>query len=223
MKRLGYLSLITLVLTVTWLVLLIASLSRAGPLDTFEQVLAYVAQLDALFYLSYINSALIVVPIAILFCVLYRRYRETAPYSTLVGLVFVPVYATLNLFAYLSQITIVPGLMALRQQPEYQAAADVLLRQMIQQWPESGVAFFNGLAYAVLGIPSIIFGVLMFRQTPLLKWAGVLLALNGAACILGVVGFLTRGDLLSMGTVAGGVLFLLALIPMSRLAFLEIR
>jgi hypothetical protein len=40
-----------------------------------------------------------------------------------------------------------------------------------------------------LGIPSIIFGVLMFRQTRALKWAGVLLALNGAACILGVMGF----------------------------------
>ena len=223
MKRLGIVSLITLVLTATWLALLIASMASAGPLDTFEQVLAYVARLDAVFYLSYINSALIVVPVAMLFCELYRRYREAAPYGALVGLVFVPVYATLNLFAYLSQITVVPGLVALQQQPEYQAAADVLLRQMIQQWPESGVAFFNGLAYAVLGIPSIIFGVLMFKQTPPLKWAGVLLALNGAVCILGVVGFLTRSDLLSLGTLAGGVLFLLALIPMSRLAFLETR
>jgi hypothetical protein len=217
-KRLGYLSLITLVLTVTWLVLLIASVSTARPLDTFDRVLAYVTRLDALFYLSYINSALIIVPAAMLFCELYHRYREAAPYGALVGLIFVPVYAALNLFAYLSQITVVPGLLALRQQPEYQAAADVLLRQMIQQWPESGVAFFNGLAYAVLGIPSIIFGVLMFKQTPILKWAGVLLALNGAACILGVIGILTHSDL-SVGTPAGGVLFLLALIPMSWLAF----
>ncbi len=156
-----------------------------------------------------------------LFCELYRRHREAAPYGSLVGLVFVPVYAVLNLFAYLSQITIVPSLIALRQQPEYQAAADVFLRQMIQQWPQSGVAFFNDLAYAVLGIPSIIFGILMFRNTSPLKLAGVLLALNGAAGILGVVGFLTRSNLLNMGTVAGGVLFLLALIPMGRLAFVE--
>jgi hypothetical protein len=223
MKRLGYVSLITLVLTVTWLALLIASMAGAGPLDTFDRVLAYAARGDALFYLSYINSALIVVPAAMLFCELYRRYREMVPYGALVGLIFVPVYAALNLFAYLSQITVVPGLVALRQQPEYQAAADVLLRQTIQSWPESGVAFFNGLAYAVLGIPSIVFGLLMFRHTPPLKLAGVLLALNGAACILGVIGFLTRSDLLGMGTVAGGILFLLALVPMSRLAFLGTR
>ena len=59
----------------------------------------------------------------------------------------------------------------------------------------------------------------MFRRTPPLKSAGLLLALNGAACILGVVGFLARSDLLSLGTVAGGALFLLALVPMSALAF----
>ncbi len=74
-----------------------------------------------------------------------------------------------NLFVYLSQVTVVPSLIALRQQPEYQAAVDVLLRQVIQQWPESGAAFFNGLAYAMLGIPSLVFGALMFRQTPPLK------------------------------------------------------
>ena len=74
----------------------------------------------------------------------------------------------------------------------------------------------------MLSIPPIIFGVWMFRRTPPLKLTGALLALNGAVCILGVVGFLTRSDLLGLGTVAGGVLFLLALIPMSRLAFLEI-
>ena len=141
MKRLGIVSLITLVLTATWLALLIASMASAGPLDTFDQVLAYVARLDAVFYLSYINSALIVVPVAMLFCDLYRRYREAAPYGALVGLVFVPVYATLNLFAYLSQITFVPGLIALRQQPEYQAAVDVLLRQMIQRGPNLALPF----------------------------------------------------------------------------------
>jgi hypothetical protein len=222
MKRLGYLSLITLVLTAIWLVLLIAGTAGAGPLDTFEHVLAYVSRLDALFYFTYLNAALIVVAATALFCGLYRCYREVAPDWALVGLVFVPVYAAFNLFAYLSQVSIVPRLVALRQQPEYRAAADLLLRQMIQQWPESAVAFFNGLAYASLGIPSIIFGLLMFREKPPLKVAGALLALNGVACILGMVGFLTRSAPLSLGTVAGGVLFLLALAPMSLMVFKEV-
>jgi len=219
MKRLGYLSLLTLLVTIIWLVLLITGIASAGPQDTFDQILAYVSRLDALFYMTYINAAFIVFAAVLLFCELYRHYREAAPYWTLAGLAFIPVYATFNLFAYLSQVSIVPGLIVLRQQPEYKIIADVLLRQMIQQWPESGVAFFNSLAYAILGIPSIIFGVLMVRQTPKLKLAGILLAVNGAACILGVIGLLLHNDLLSMGTLAGGVLFLLALIPMSLLAF----
>jgi hypothetical protein len=219
MKRLGYLSLITLIVTAIWLVLLIAGMAGAGPLDTFEHVLAYVSRLDALFYLTYLNAGLIVVAATALFCDLYRRYHEAAPDWALVGLVFVPVYAALNLFVYLSQVSVVPSLVALRQQPEYHAAADLLLRQMIQQWPESGVAFFNDLAYAVLGIPSIIFGLLMFREKSPLKAAGALRALNGVACILGVVGSLMHSALLSLGTVAGGVLFLLALVPMNLMIF----
>ncbi len=54
----------------------------------------------------------------------------------------------------------------------------------------------------ILGVPSIIFGLLMFRERPLLKSAGMLPVLNGAACILGVIGFLVCNAPLSMGTVA---------------------
>jgi hypothetical protein len=78
------------------------------------------------------------------------------------------------------------------------------------------------LAYALLGIPSIIFGLLMFREKSPLKVAGALLALNGVACILGIVGFLARSAPLSLGTLAGGVLFLLALVPMSLTVFKEV-
>jgi hypothetical protein len=42
------------------------------------------------------------------------------------------VYAALDLFVYLSQVTVVPNLIALRQRSEYQAAVDVRLRQTIQ-------------------------------------------------------------------------------------------
>ena len=38
---------------------------------------------------------------------------------------------------------------------------------------------------------------------------------SGIACILGVIGFTLQSDLLSLGTVLGGVLFWLALFPMT--------
>jgi hypothetical protein len=213
---LGYLSLITFVLTLIWLILLITGIVIAGPLETYEQVLGNVSKLDWLYYLSYLNAALMVIAATLLFTGMYLYCRTLAPAAALMGLAFVPVYATLNLFVYLSQVSIVPGLIELRQTPELTAAADLLLRQMIQQLPSSGVAFFNNVAYAILGIPSILFGWLLSQQNRRLRLAGTLLALNGFACLLGIVGILVGNDLLRNGSVLGGILFLLALIPLSR-------
>ncbi len=215
-KILGVMSLICLVGTVTWIVLMIAGMASAGPQDTFEQVLVYVSRLDTLFYLAYINAAfLVTIPAVLLMTGLYDYCKPILPTWARLGVVFVPIYGTMNLFAYLSQITLVPALVRLRQTSDYQAICDVLLRLTIQQWPESAVAFFNGLAYAVLGIPSIIFGIALVKHQHPQRIAGVLLALNGVACILGIIGWLVGSELLGNGALVGGMLYLLALPVMS--------
>ena len=209
------LSLLTLLGTVLWLVLMIAG---GVPPATFEGVLAKVSRLDALFYLTYLNAAfLVTIPATLLMAALYPMCRPYLPeWAALDGLVFVPVYSVLNLFAYLSQVTLVPLLVELHQQAVYQAAAEMLLRLAIQELPGSMVAFFNGLAYGILGIPSIIFGLGLYRKGGrAFRSGGILLALNGAACILGVAGALLQNALLGLGTMAGGALFLLALIPLA--------
>jgi hypothetical protein len=215
----GSLSLLTLVLTVVWLVLLIADKAASGPLDTYKQVLTHVSQLNALFYITYLNGALITLAASLLFAVLYVYLKPYSAVLAMMGLVFVPVYAVINLAVYLSQISIVPALIILQKQPELTAGAAVFLHEMIQQWPASGAAFFNNLAFAVLGIPSILYGYLLTVRGGELKWGGLLLALNGAACILGAAGSLLGSRLLASGSLVGGVLFLAALIPMSA-AFL---
>ena len=215
----GSLSLLTLVLTGFWLIFLITDRAAAGPMDTFEQVLAHVSKLNAVFYLTYFNAALITLSASLLFAVLYITLKTYSAALALMGLIFVPVYAVLNLSVYLSQISILPGLLALQKQPEMAAAAGMLLRVIVQQWPASGAAFFNNLAYAVLGIPSILYGLLLTTRGFAFKWAGILLALNGAACILGAAGSLVGNSLLASGSLVGGILFLAALVPMST-AFL---
>jgi hypothetical protein len=77
------------------------------------------------------------------------------------------------------------------------------------------VAFFNGLAYAILGIPSIILGITLVKHPRPHVWGGSLLALSGLASILGMVGSLAGNALLRSGVVLGGVLFILVLIPLS--------
>jgi len=214
-KSIGVLSLICLILTILWLVFLINGMVFAGPLGTFDQVLTHVSKLDWLFYLTYANAALITVSAVMLFAALYVHYKPAAPEWSTIGVTFVPIYGVLNLVVYLSQITIVPHLLELQTQPENQAFARFLLQQAIQQWPDSAIAGVNNLAYAVLGIPSNIFGILMTKSNPGLRVGGLLLALNGFACITGFIGVVAKNPLLSQGSLIGGVLFLLALMPMS--------
>jgi hypothetical protein len=210
-KLLGFISLFCLVGTVLWLVLLIWGTASAGPTETFEQVLAHVAKLGTVFYLTYVNAALITIGATMLFAGMYVFCRPLSSEWSAIAVVFVPVYSVLNLFAYLSQVLIVPRLLALHQMTEYQAISEFLLGQLIQQWPSSSVYVFNNLAYAVLGIPSIIFGAILFKQDPGKRLAGSLMALNGVACIMGMVGIALGNRLLGAGSLVGGVLFLFAL------------
>jgi len=139
----------------------------------------------------------------------------------MVALVFVPIYGTLNLFAYLSQITLIPALIQAASDPATSETALLLLSQTLQMLPDSTVGFFNGLAYTILGIPSIIYGrVLIGSMKRSLTISGWLLLANGIACILGVFGTVIGNRFLSMGTVMGGTLFWLALFPLT-LAFLR--
>jgi hypothetical protein len=214
-KLAALLSLICLILTVLWIGLLIADMATAGPLESFEQVAAHVSRLHGLFYATYLNVALLTVAAVALFAALYAWLKPTAPGWIVIGLVFTPIYGGLNLVAYLSQVTLIPALVTLRLDPQYTATADVLLRLTLHAWPQSAMALFNGLAYAVLGIPSMLYGALLWRLSGALRWGGLLLAFNGAACILGVIGFLTGSALLAQGVMIGGVLFLAAMFPLS--------
>jgi hypothetical protein len=182
-KLLGYISLFCLVFTVLWLILLIWGTTRTGPIANFEQVVAYVAKLDAVFYLTYVNGALITLGTTMLFAGMYVYCQPLASEWSVIALAFVPIYSVMNLFAYLSQVLIVPHVLALHQLAEYRVLSEFLLRQLIQQWPNSSVYAFNNLAYAVLGIPSIIFGVILLKQDSWKRLAGSLLVLNGVACI----------------------------------------
>lgn len=210
-RLLGWLALLCLIFTVLWLVLLVARLVSSGPMTTFELALAHTAHQDALFTLTYLNAALVTLSAAALLAGLVAAFRQSIPGWAEIAFVFVAVYATINLLVYLSQVTVVPNLLSLRAEPTLRNLAEFLLRQAIQEWPSSAVAHFNSLAYAVLGIPSLILAAPLLRMGGSLRLSGLLLALNGVACILGFGGAMAQSAWLSMGTLIGGALFLLAL------------
>jgi hypothetical protein len=217
----GILSLICLLSTLIFLVLFIADMASAGPLLTFDQVLVHTARQTSLSFWAYANVTLLTVAVTMFMAALYVYCKPASPLWSVIGLVFVPVYCLLNLFAYFSQISIVPRLLELRLMPEYQGMAEFLLRQMVQSWQASAVSIFNNTAYAILGIPSIIFGAALYRMHRSLRLGGMLLALNGAACILGVIGVVMHSPVLSWGSLVGAVFFLLALFPLTRVFLID--
>jgi hypothetical protein len=85
--------------------------------------------------------------------------------------------------------------------------------QLIQANPASLSGYINGLAYAILGIPSVLYGILMIRRNQ--KLSGIFLSLNGVFCITGIIGYLADSRIISAGVVLGGILFLLALLMMT--------
>jgi hypothetical protein len=214
-RWLGWISLVTLISVTLWLILMIWDTATAGPLDTFEQTLAHASQQSWVFTLTYLNAAVFTIAAMALMAGLYVYCRPIAPEWSRIALVFVPVYGTFNLFNYLSQITLVPTLVEATSNPEFAATARLLLKLSIQLWPSSTVGFFNSMAYAILGIPSIIFGWAMFRGNRALRVTGWLLALSGIASLLWIIGYLVGSALLSMGTIIGGVIFWLALFPLT--------
>lgn len=137
---------------------MVVDMTSAGPMETFEQAVAYASRLHSLFYVTYLNAALLTLVAVALFAALYAWLKPIAPGWAVIGLTFVPIYGVFNLAAYLSQVTLVPGLVTLRLDPHTTYMAEVLLRQTLLAWSESAGAFFNGLAYAILGIPSILYG-----------------------------------------------------------------
>ena len=218
-KLIGLLAWISFVFVTLWIVLFIISAATYGPINTLDQALGYVSRLDALFYLTYLNATIFTLLAVMMMTGLYLICKSTHPIWSIMGAVFIPIYGVINVFAYFSQILLMPVLLPLRESPGLQAAVDVVLKLTMQILPGSAVNTFNNLAYAILGIPSIIFGVILTQQAKSLRLPGVLLALNGIACMLGIVGVLLDSAILNWGSVIGGVLWWASLLPLGIALF----
>jgi hypothetical protein len=218
-KLIGIFALISFVFVTLWIVLFIISAATYGPTKTFEQALGYVSRLDALFYLTYLNATIFTLLAVMVMAGLYLICKPTHPTWSMMGAAFIPVYGVMNIFAYFSQLVLMPVLIPLRESPGLQAAVDVWLNVTMQILPGSAVNTFNNMAYAILGIPSIIFGMILYQKVKTLRIPGALLALNGVACILGVIGILMDHAILGWGSVIGGVLWWAALLPLGMVLF----
>ena len=201
------LSLIVLIVLILWVVLMIATAVQVQPDWTDSDYLDYAAKQDMIFVLNYLNAVLFTGLVIVLFGLLYLIVKDDYPVLALTGLLFVPVYGILNLVVYGSQVTILPVLFN-------NNAAQEFILQWLQLRPGSVIGMLNGLAYAILGIPSICFAITLHGRSKLGRLTGYLLILNAILCLLGIIGTVTDSSLLAFGTIAGGLLFTSAVLTL---------
>jgi hypothetical protein len=227
-RQISIVSMILALLTGIWIICMVLMMQQHGTvMATFEDAIDFVRNPGGLFYLTYLNVVVLTIFDVVLFGLLYLYFRQAYPALSLCGILFVPVYAAYNLFVYISQISVVQMIISDYDGVISEEVMQVLLGQFIQLWEHSTVAFVNNYAYAILGIPSILFGIAIYRRQPeaegrsgtgitgLNRATGILLILNALACFLGVAGIITGNHILANGSAVGGGLFFLSLVGMS--------
>ena len=221
-RTLGVLTLLVALTTTLWLALMIMIELQKGPMQTLADHVAFIENHWGLFNLNYINAGLITLfTVAMLAGYVHYCWDDNRLWA-LIAMVFLPLYGLADLVAYLSQVFIVPSLLVAYHQPSSTAFAGILLALTLHTWPGSVVGFINALAYAALGIPSLILGVLLFRKALQLRLGGVLLAVSGALSIVALIGVGVGNALLSGLVMLSGFLFLIALVPLA-IFFLKIN
>lgn len=196
--------------TALWVVLMIVTMANTPPAERLEHLAATIEVQGPLYAISYGNAALLTLFAVLFMTGLYDKCREMNPFWARIGFAFVPMYGVTNLLAYLSQVFLVPTLLALTHEPASQQTAMTLLALTIHTWPGSTIEAFNALAYALLAIPSVIFALIGLQQSRLAKLGGALLALSGVMSILAWVGVLLSVEELGALSAPGGGVFLVS-------------
>jgi hypothetical protein len=216
-RQVSLVSIVLAILTGIWIICMVLLLQQHGSvIASFEDAYDFVKDPGLLFYITYLNVVMLTIADVVLFGMLYLYFKSRFPVLSLVGLLFVPVYAAYNMFVYISQVSVVQKIISIYEGKLSEDLLQVLPGQLIQLWEHSTIAFINNYAYAILGIPSVLFGIAIFRMRQRLSRAtGLMLILSAFACLLGIIGIITGNQVLAKGSAIGGGLFFLSLIGMS--------
>ena len=214
-KHIGWLGLAVFLTTLTWIILLMLSDSTTLTPKTIDEKISMIQAEQNMYAFSYLNAGILTFFNIMFMSALYLFCKNYNEFWSTVSFVFVPIYGMANLFSYLSQVFLLPEIQELYQNPETQHFARVLLALTIHTWPGSLVESINGMAYALLGIPSIILPLIGLRKPRFLAIGGYLLITSGILSIIAFLGILTKiGYLLNL-SIFGGVVFLFSLLPIS--------
>ncbi|MCG8402033.1 MAG: hypothetical protein MJA84_10595 [Firmicutes bacterium] len=208
-KEIKKVAFILMVFTIIWVILTGISMSQVKSSWSDTEYLRWVSKPDIFYTLNYINATIFTFIAIVFYTVLFRYLYEKSKLLGLLGFVFIPVYGVLNLICYSMQITIVPSI----ANHTLISSGDILfVSQLIQSKSGTLIGFINGLAYAILGVPSIIYGYMLIKDMK--KLSVLFILLNGILCIVGIIGFMIKNNIMSNGVMLGGIVFLISLVVM---------
>jgi hypothetical protein len=223
-RSLAALTLLVSALTVVWLILLLSAELSAPSINTLDGQVTVIENRPTLFAVTYVNAVLLTLACVAMLAGYTAYFFEDSQLWSAVAAMFVPIYGLINIVVYMSQVLVVPQLVALYRTSPTAMIGETWLRLALHTWPSSATGFANVLAYAILAIPSIIFGLLLTRRSwasavprrPLAcRLGGLLLAISGLLSILALAGIITGETILSLMSPASGFVFLLGLLFIS--------
>lgn len=224
-RQLAYIVLLDLIFVSIWGISMVLDMITAGSVETIDQAFNYVTNPSIFYYMSYINAVLLTCVGTIMFVGLYLYYQSKEnSILNVIGLIFIPIYALLNIFAYGSQITIIPVLIPYLEIVEYQNVAKFTIMMFVQNYPGGTIiSIINLCAYGILGIPTVIFAKNLIEETVTLKKvSGILLGLSGLFCFVSVGSIIILAyNIAGITSIIGGFLTLVAEIPLVISLFKE--
>ncbi len=206
-KRGEQLSLVLLALLFIWGLTTIALYTQVGKGVSELEYVQYIMKTTPLFVISYVNASLITVVVVFFFFILFSVYKAKHRVVSMAAFVFVLVYGLINLFVYVSQYVYLPGLSHRLFETNLAPVDITSVYNWIHLAPGSTVGLWNSIAYALLGIPSLIFGIFLMRDKLYGRTAAYLLFANALFCLLGFVGVYYSIRVLGYGLILGGLFF----------------
>jgi hypothetical protein len=210
-KKGQIIAILLLVSTLAWLFTMVWCMGTMGGVSEKIDYVQWVMKFKISFIICYLNATVLTVLCLALFWILFQVFAKLKRGVSEIALFFLLIYGTINLVVYISQFVVLPLLAHNIFETDLSSDDIDLIYNWIQIAPGTKMANANAMAYAILGIPSIIFGLLIVKHARTGKAGGWLLMANAVFCIAGVVGIYINNNILQLGTLIGGVVFMVAI------------
>ncbi len=196
-------SLFTLILLL-WPAFMALSGGSAGSL---EEKVQEISQDGTFYYINFVIASLIAPSAVALILIVSGLYRkENKGLLDTIGIVLLIGYGILNSISYISQYSILAGLITTEK------LSDAI--EWLFDNKDSLVYFLNQMGYSLFGLGVIIIFMRSLREKGIIKASGLIFCVSGALSILAFVGLLLQNELLNMLTILSGLL----LVPAGVLA-----